>query len=180
MTYSERDNQEFEAFCSFRNGDIANGIKIMEKYNLDYLEISPNDKWNWLHQLLMGINPDHKTSAEVIQFFIDKGVPVNAQDVYKMTPLHYAMRSRNADAAIVLLQAGADPNIPNRDGLRPLSMVGYTKERLDVLELMLKKGADVHNLMGDGSGRTILESKEPDESSPPWKKDIYEIMKKYA
>ncbi|WP_232507540.1 ankyrin repeat domain-containing protein [Neisseria weixii] len=69
---------------------------------------------------------------------MDKGVAVNAQDCYGMTPLHYALRVQNADAAIALLEAGADPNIPNIDNLRPLSMVGYTKDRLDVLELMLK------------------------------------------
>ena len=59
-------------------------------------------------------------------------------------------------------------------------MVGYTKERLDVLELMLQKGGNVHHSMGDVTGRTILESREPDESSPQWKIDIYEMMKRYA
>lgn len=180
MTFSEHDNQIFEAFCFFHDGDIVSGINTMEKYNLDYLEITPNDKWNWLHQLLMGLNPEHKVPVAVIQLFIDKGVPVNAQDIYGMTSLHYAMRSRNADAAIVLLNAGADPDIPDRDGLRPLSMVGYTKDRLDVIELMLKKGANVHNLMGDESGRTILESRKPNERSQQWEIDIYEMMKKYA
>lgn len=180
MTFSEHDNQIFEAFCFFHDGDIVDGIKTMEKYNLDYLEITPNDKWNWLHQLLMGLNPEHKVPVEVIQLFIDKGVPVNAQDIYGMTSLHYALRSRNADVAIVLLNAGADPDIPDRDGLRPLSMVGYTKDRLDVLELMLKKGANVHNLMGDESGRTILESRKPNERSQQWEIDIYEMMTKYA
>ncbi|MPX87420.1 ankyrin repeat domain-containing protein, partial [Moraxella catarrhalis] len=90
------------------------------------------------------------------------------------------MRSKNADAAIALLEAGADPNIPNKDGLRPLSMVGYTKDRLDVLELMLKKGGNVHNIMGDGSNRTILESWLPTENEEQWVFDIYNLMKKYA
>lgn len=66
-----------------------------------------------------------------------------------MTPLHYAMRSKNVDAAIALLNAGADPNIPNQDNLIPLSMIGYLPDRLDVLELMLEKGANVHFLVGD-------------------------------
>ena len=79
-----------------------------------------------------------------------------------------------------MLEAGADPNIPNKDGLRPLSMVGYTKDRLDVLELMLKKGGNVHNIMGDGSNRTILESWLPTENEEQWVFDIYNLMKKYA
>ena len=79
-----------------------------------------------------------------------------------------------------MLEAGADPNIPNKDGLRPLSMVGYTKDRLDVLELMLKKGGNVHNIMGDGSNRTILESWSPSIHAEQWEKDIYNMMQKYT
>ncbi|QMT32621.1 ankyrin repeat domain-containing protein [Conchiformibius steedae] len=178
---NEHEKLITEVFWQFYNGHIAEGARLMESYGLDYLEIIPVDKWNWLHHLLVGIIlGDDRPSIEAIKFFIEKGVPVNAQDVYKMTPLHYAMRGGYADGAIVLLEAGADPNIPDRDGLRPLSMVGYTADRLDVLELMLKKGANVHNLMGDATGRTILESWEADDSCPKWQKDIYETMKKYA
>lgn len=172
---------EFEVYCALMNGEIDIAEKLIDIHKVDCLKVSEVERWNWLHELLMGTNPNDKpVPVKSIQLFIDKGVPVNAQDIYGMTSLHYALRSRNADVAIVLLNAGADPNIPDIDGLRPLSMAGYTKERLDVLELMLKKGANVHNLMGDGSGRTILESRKPNECSPQWEIDIYEIMKKYA
>lgn len=65
-----------------------------------------------------------------------------------MTPLHYAMQSKNIDAAIALLKAGANPNIPNRDNLIPLRMCIRYPERLDLLELMLKNGGDVHYFDG--------------------------------
>lgn len=172
---------EFEVYCALMNGEIDIAEKLIDIHKVDCLKVSEVERWNWLHELLMGTNPNDKpVPVKSIQLFIDKGVPVNAQDIYGMTSLHYALRSRNADVAIVLLNAGADPNISNIDGLRPLSMAGYTKERLDVLELMLKKGANVHNLMGDESGRTILESRKPNEHSPQWEIDIYEMMKKYA
>mgnify|MGYP000017935120 FL=1 len=151
---------------------ISGGIRSLD-------EITPKENWSWLHRALLGFGLT-KMPSKSVKYLIDKNIAINAQDVYGMTPLHHAMRARNADAAIVLLEAGANPNIPNRDGLRPLSMVGYTKERLDVLELMLQKGGNVHHIMGDGTGKTILESKEPDESSPQWKIDIYEMMKRYA
>lgn len=172
---------EFEVYCALMNGEIDIAEKLIDIHKVDCLKVSEVERWNWLHELLMGTNPNDKpVPVKSIQLFIDKGVPVNAQDIYGMTSLHYALRSRNADVAIVLLNAGADPDIPDRDGLRPLSMVGYTKDRLDVLELMLKKGANVHNLMGDESGRTILESRKPNERSQQWEIDIYEMMTKYA
>lgn len=45
---------------------------------------------------------------------------------------------------------------------------------------MLKKGGNVHNIMGDGSNRTILESWLPTENEERWVFDIYNLMKKYA
>ena len=65
-----------------------------------------------------------------------------------MTPLHYAMRATNAEAALVLLRAGANPNIPNQDNVIPLSMIGGMPKRLDVLQLMLDKGGNVHHHTG--------------------------------
>ena len=45
---------------------------------------------------------------------------------------------------------------------------------------MLKKGGNVHNIMGDGSNRTILESWSPSIHAEQWEKDIYNMMQKYA
>ena len=47
---------------------------MMVDNNLDYLEVSPTDKWNWLHQLLMGFS--EKSSLESIKLLIDKGFPL--------------------------------------------------------------------------------------------------------
>mgnify|MGYP000963060746 FL=1 len=76
-----------------------------------------------------------------------------------------------------MLKAGANPNLPNQDGLIPLSMIGYIPERLDVLELMLQKGANVHDLVDEDE--TILESYKPTANEPQLK-PIYELMKKYS
>jgi len=89
--------------------------------------------------------------------------------------MHYEVK--NAEAAIALLKAGANLNLPNQDGLIPLSMIGYIPERLDVLELMLQKGANVHYLVNEDE--TILESYKPTENGPNLK-PIYELMKKYS
>ncbi|MDO9832566.1 ankyrin repeat domain-containing protein, partial [Glaesserella parasuis] len=52
-------------------------------------------------------------------------------------------------AAIALLNAGADPNIPNQDNLIPLRMCIRYPDRLDLLELMLKNGGNVHYFDGN-------------------------------
>ncbi|WP_460029961.1 ankyrin repeat domain-containing protein, partial [Mannheimia haemolytica] len=136
---------------------------------------TPKEKWNWLH--MCNLNSYSPSPLSVVEFYIKHGVDVNAQDCYGMTPLHYAMRAKNVDAAIALLNAGADPNIPNQDNLIPLSMIGYLPDRLDVLELMLEKGANVHFLVN--KNETILESYKPTEMEPNLA-PIYELMMKYA
>ena len=56
-------------------------------------------------------------------------------------------------------------------------MIGYIPERLDVLELMLQKGANVHDLVNEDE--TILESYKPTANESQLK-PIYELMKKYS
>ncbi|WP_338691932.1 ankyrin repeat domain-containing protein [Neisseria leonii] len=174
---NEKSELGVKMLNAFDEADFATiqEIVMSGKRNLD--EITEVEHWNWLHKVLFNANfrvPPKKT----IDYLIGYGIEVNAQDCYGMTPLHYALRAGNADAAIALLEAGADPNIPNIDNLRPLSMAGYTKDRLDVLELMLKNGGNVHNIINDNE--TILESWKPNSVSSQWQIDIYELMKKYA
>lgn len=78
---------------------------------------------------------------------------------------------------MALLEAGADPNIPNQDNLRPLSMIGYMPNRLDILEMMLDKGANVDNIINENE--TILESYNP-KKYPFLDGKIYNIMEPYS
>ena len=157
-------------------GNIAFLQKAESEGKLDPFRISPDEKWNSLHRA----NIWNPSSPETIRFYIDKGVPVNAQDIYGMTPLHYAMRAENGDAAMVLLEAGADPNIETYEHKSiPLGMIGYIPDRLDILKMMLDKGGDVHHK--NKYGETLLESYYPtgleDEG---WLIPVYELMKQYA
>ncbi len=137
-----------------RKGDIdfLNNIFLIDNL-LAISAVTEEAKWNWLHRSLMHIPNQAKewtgTPLATVKFYIDKGVTINAQDRYGMTPLHYAMRGKNAEAAIALLEAGADPNVPNRDNVIPLAMIGGMPERLDVTEMMLKKGGNIHYKNGD-------------------------------
>ena len=157
-------------------GNITLAENLLKQHPQHNLLAVNSDKKNWLHKVTDSMNPDEPPPV-TISYLINQGIPINAQDIYGMTPLHYAMRSQNADAAIALLEAGADPNIPNKDGLRPLSMVGYTKDRLDVLELMLKKGGNVHFYNGHYEVLQLLELFwSHDKDYIP----VIEMMKQYA
>ena len=168
---------EVETIRAIQEGDVLflKRIFLVGK-KLDILYKSEKENWNWLHMGLLLCSKEDFI-APSIPFFIENNVSVNLQDIYGMTPLHYALRSKNAEAAIALLKAGANPNLPNQDGLIPLSMIGYIPERLDVLELMLQKEANVHYLVNEDE--TILESYKPTENEPQLK-PIYELMKKYS
>lgn len=142
-----------QAVSANREGNIQFLEKLFLKdKTLNVLEITEQEQWNWLHKSLLHIpNPDEWTGTpvNVIQFYIKNNVPVNAKDCYGMTPLHYAMRGKNADAAIALLEAGADPNIPNCENVIPLAMIGGMPERLEVLKLLLEKGGNANYKNGN-------------------------------
>ena len=157
-------------------GKIDEAEALFQESGKSPLDITPKENWTWLHKILSGFEYVPRVT---IQYFLNKGVEVNAQDGYGMTPLHYAMRSKNPDAALVLLEAGADPNIPNERNIIPLTMIGGMPDRLDILEKMLKQGGNVHHLNGRNATRTVLESYFPEEGEDDIKA-IYEMMLRYA
>lgn len=165
-----------EIITALDKGDIEKASYLFASNNRSELEITPKEKWTWLHKILSGFEPD-KPPRESVEYLLSKKIDVNAQDCYGMTALHYALRGRNAEAALLLLEAGADPNIPNQDNLIPLSMIGYMPERLDILEKMLKNGGNVHFFNGR---ETVIESYQPENDDEPEMLPIVALMEKYA
>lgn len=107
------------------------------------LTITEVEDWNYLHKI--NLNPRVQVPKETIQFYLDKGVAINAQDCYGMTPLHYAVRAHNFDAVKLLLENGADLTIENQDGLNPLwqAFVKVPKEEdVPIIKLLIEHGAD--------------------------------------
>ncbi|HDR0636005.1 ankyrin repeat domain-containing protein [Pasteurella multocida] len=156
--------------------DFATLDAIFQGGQRDVLEITPSEHWNWLHKALLGFDPN-KPSEKAINYLINKGVAINAQDMYGMTPLHYAMRARNIDAAMALLHAGADPNIPNRDNLIPLRTCIRYPDRLDLLALMLEKGGNVHYFDGN---MELLDAIKDFKGNDPNCADFIAKLEEYA
>ncbi|CAG5123810.1 unnamed protein product, partial [Candidula unifasciata] len=67
----------------------------------------------------------HRHNAELIEMLIQRGAAVNFKDTYGRTPLTHCLRTdidERADSLTLLLRAGADPNVVDRDGHTSLSI----------------------------------------------------------
>ncbi|HEY1493910.1 MAG TPA: ankyrin repeat domain-containing protein, partial [Candidatus Solibacter sp.] len=72
-----------------------------------------------------------ESNDEIVRLLLEGGAAVNRQDREGDTALHKAMRSGHTDAIPVLLEFGADPEIRNSDGMRPIDLaIGYQLEAL--------------------------------------------------
>lgn len=137
---------------AIEEADISKIDALFQSSSRDILEVTPSEKWNWLHKCLQGYDSD-EAPAKSIDFLISKGIPINAQDMYGMTPLHYAVRSHNVDAVRLLLQAGANPNLQNQDGdhaLRQAVLKLPREEDLPIFELLVKHGVDINKPNNNG------------------------------
>ncbi|HEX4998511.1 MAG TPA: ankyrin repeat domain-containing protein [Terriglobia bacterium] len=70
-----------------------------------------------------------------------------------MTPLMFAAREGHVDAARLLLDAGADVNAVDKNGITPLFMA-ISNNRVPMARLLIDRGADIH--ARDWYGRTPL------------------------
>ena len=101
-------------------------------------------------------------SVELTQFLIDHGADVNTRALVNdwpsqmtaeprnqyrptggLTPLLYAARSGCQGCVEALLDAGADPNRPNPDGVTPL-IVAMDNFAFDTARLLFERGANPH------------------------------------
>jgi len=73
-----------------------------------------------------------------VDFLLDSGVPVNAQNASKSTALHEAVRQGNMEIISMLLAAGANPTISDVQGNSSLHIVIPKESRLVVLQELLK------------------------------------------
>lgn len=75
--------------------------------------------------------------AGFVQFLIDSGVPIDAQNTSKSTALHEAVRRGNVEIISMLLKAGANPAITDVQGNSALHIVVPKEKRLEVFQQLL-------------------------------------------
>ena len=75
---------------------------------------------------------------EFVEYFVEQGVSLNAQNHVGSSPLHSAAVSDDLNKAILLLDMGADPNAENAEMTTPI----FETTNQHIVKLMIAHGAD--------------------------------------
>ena len=90
-------------------------------------------------------------NAELVRYVLDGAPDVNAKDGWARTALHEAMFG-GVEIATLLLDAGADPNVPDDDGSTAI-FYAVSQENAELLRLLVSRGAQVSH--ENARGQTV-------------------------
>jgi ankyrin repeat protein len=114
-------------------------------------------------------------SLDMIRFLLSRGAQAARADKRGFTALHWAVAQRAHDSSSqvaclrALLEAGADPNAQNEDGIAPLmNAAGFGC--VDSVRELLRRGADP--LIRDNKGKTAR-----DDAFERGHKDVVDLLK---
>ncbi|NLS91307.1 MAG: ankyrin repeat domain-containing protein [Planctomycetaceae bacterium] len=110
--------------------------------------IRSTDEWGFT--ALHGVAGEEQ--FEMAEFLLDAGADPNAKNDEGITPLHLAAHPEMVE---LLVRRGADINIRSEDGSTPLLVQAAEAEGYDVMEALLRLGADAKAT--DGAGRNAID-----------------------
>ena len=102
-------------------------------------------KPNWNRRLLQAAENSEYESALVA---LQHGASPNVRGFFKMSPLLWAVSKHNHPLVKLLLNYGADPNQPKKDGVAPIFLATVFPppdvDDLSIADLLVERGADVN------------------------------------
>lgn len=105
------------------------------------------------------------THEQTARFLIDKGADINAKDKQGMSVLAQAVSQipyGSKPIVDLLLERGADPNLPDDKGETPLMVGLRSSQSVELIEQLLEKGAEVNVKDKQGYTPLMLALKSPD------------------
>jgi ankyrin repeat protein len=144
-------------------------VKVAELLVRHGADVNVKEEWRSQTALMWAAAQNH---ADMVEFLVRNGAKVNARGEdndwpsqitsepraqYRptggLTPLLFASRAGCRRCVDALIKGGADPNLPNPDGMTPL-MLAIDNLNFDVARTLLEQGANPH--VWDWWGRTAL------------------------
>lgn len=113
-----------------------------------------NKEWNTPLSEILRIS-DHNIEAvnEILKLLLKHKADINARTFVNRTILLKSLVCRRYDISLLLLKYGADPNLGDNDGLRPIHVCASYAE-LNLMEKIISYGANINGQ--DHNGRTAL------------------------
>ncbi len=113
-----------------------------------------SDSYN--NAMMFGVE---RGNLDVIQLLLDKGVDVNLHDERGRSLLEIAVESGHIDVAATLIRGGAHVNdINRRNGWTPV-MKAIWKNRIDMVQFLIKHNADINYSNNKGETALLLAAK---------------------
>ena len=108
-----------------------------------------------------GSTPLHQAAAanvehsDIVELLITHKAEVNAVDKQGLTPLHYALLADNPGVVRMLLDHGANPNVPDTTAGQTPLILAAAKGYKQAAELLMMRGADVNAARRQGDASCV-------------------------
>lgn len=112
-------------------------LELCRQRHIDFCATNEDDNTP-LHYFAR--TPYSSAKVDILKAFLSGGADINAKNTFQETPLHQAVWKENAGMAVLLIENGANPRIPNGKGDTPYDLlyVLSNKELTDRVEAAIK------------------------------------------